>query len=92
MVDILLQSAGKNEDVVQVNKRKLVQEVSEDVIDFSLKTSGGVSEAKQPHQVLIVAPVGVKHCLLDPDEVICFPEVEFGVIVTALEEREGGGV
>ena len=49
MADMLLQSPGENQNVVQIDKHKLIKEVPEHVIDKPLKDSGGFSEPEWHH-------------------------------------------
>lgn len=60
MHNVLLGVLGKNKDVVQINKNRGIQKISQDVIHQGLKNCWSVSKAKGHHQIFKVSKRGVK--------------------------------
>ena len=77
----VLQRLGKNQNVIQINKHKKVNHVTQNIIYQGLKNSWGISESKGHHLVFIVSRGGVKSCLplftlSDGNEVISIAKVQ----------------
>ncbi|MFW9777104.1 hypothetical protein ABFV78_16285, partial [Brucella melitensis] len=60
MATVLLQVMRENENVVQIDKYKRIQEVSKYVVDKALEDSGGVSELEWNHQIFLLPGRGVE--------------------------------
>ena len=81
MLAVLVTRLGKNQNVIQINKHKKVNHVTQNIIYQGLKNSWGISESKGHHLVLIVSRGGVKSCLplitlSDANEVISIAKVQ----------------
>ena len=75
MVNVFILGSGEDQDVIEVDKNKLVNHVSEYVVNKGLEDGRSIGEAKRHHQVLVVASGGVERCLpsvslSNPDQVI----------------------
>ena len=75
---------GEDEDVIQVRQAGDVQAVMEYPVDVPLECCQGVDKPERHHAVLKMAiahPEGHLPlvALLDPDQVVCQPDVELGV-------------
>lgn len=83
MRDVFLQRVGVDEDVIKVNKDKVVEHVTEDVINQVLQYSRGVGKAERHDKILEVSQRGAEGSFpfvpfVDSDEVISVTEVQFG--------------
>ncbi len=87
------EAAGEDQDVIKVDKHKVVQEVPQDVIDEDLEDCGGVSEAERHDQVYKVDELGIE-CSLplvsfsDPNQVYGAPQVQFTEDRGSLQGRQ----
>lgn len=58
----VLLGTGEDENVIQINKGKYIDEVPKDVVDQSLKDCRGVSQPARHEQILIMTGWGVEGC------------------------------
>ena len=61
MLDVLLHSPGKKQDVVQVQNDEHVQHVHQDIIHHCLEDGWGIGETKRHDKVLVVLLNAVFH-------------------------------
>lgn len=63
MVSVLLLGLGEDEDIIQIDKGKLIEHVPKNITDWGLEESWGVGKTKRHDEVLVVSCWGVKCCL-----------------------------
>lgn len=54
MDDVGFKCGGKDQDVIQVDKNKLSQEISENVVNERLEDRGGIGQTEQHQEVFIM--------------------------------------
>lgn len=83
MVTMFCQALGVNQDVIDVDQDEFVEKIAEHLMDEVLEDGGGVDQAIQHHDVLVVSSRCYEGCLplvplTYPEEVIRAAEVQLG--------------
>ena len=94
--DMPLLVPRKDQNIIQVNKDKLVQHLPEQVVDQHLEDSQSVGQAKGHYLVFVVSCWGVEGrlpliSLPDADQMLSIPQVQLGEHHCPLEQFKGGG-
>ena len=93
MLLVLLQAAEEDEDIIQIDVHKPVQQIMEDIVDEGLEDSWSVGESKQHHHILEVAKRSIKRRLpfvsfLYAYQLICVQQVQLGEDSSTAQELE----
>ncbi len=96
MLDIITLVLGEDQDIVEVNKNKLIDHVSEHVVDECLEDCRGVRKAKRHDQIFKMPGMGVKGGLpLVPlpnlNQVMSTAEIQLSKYCCPLQELKGRG-
>lgn len=73
---------GENENVIHIDKHKVVNEISQYIVHHCLKNSGSIGESKRHYKILKVTQVSVE-CrfpiisLTDGNQVVRLVEIQF---------------